>query len=231
MAATVIWCNWCPRNWDCDDGTGNIGECGIEVESFAYKGFPDAENLVDLVDRIATYMAENRNTKLKVIRHNPRRHIGCWYYQCTVSDAYGSSLGCFRNAIRLLRFRMIMKSAVIMISLGYRSQAFVRHRTNAQTFDEYVWATCGAVGLCGNSIQADKPCVNVGSPGAAGKLCLSGIQYQYAPFDGVLIASCVENDAETSISILPSLCLECILHRQNIMMQQNVPCSTLTTLW
>jgi len=50
--------------------------CGIEVKSFVYKGFADAENLADLVDRIAIYMAENRNTKLKVIRHNSRRHIG-----------------------------------------------------------------------------------------------------------------------------------------------------------
>jgi len=40
--------------------------CGIEVKSFVYKGFADAENLADLVDRIAIYMAENRNMKLKV---------------------------------------------------------------------------------------------------------------------------------------------------------------------
>jgi hypothetical protein len=48
----------------------------LEVKSFVYKGFADAENLADLVDRIAMYMAENRNTKLKVIRHSPRRHVG-----------------------------------------------------------------------------------------------------------------------------------------------------------
>ena len=46
------------------------------MKSFVYKGFADAENLADLVDRIAMYMAKNRNTKLKVIRHSPRRHVG-----------------------------------------------------------------------------------------------------------------------------------------------------------
>jgi len=54
---------------------GNIRECGIEVKSFVYKGFADAKNLTDLVDRIAIYVAENRNMKLKVIRHSSRRHI------------------------------------------------------------------------------------------------------------------------------------------------------------
>jgi hypothetical protein len=40
------------------------------VEIFVYKGFPNAENLADLVDRIAICMAENRNTKLKVLRQS-----------------------------------------------------------------------------------------------------------------------------------------------------------------
>ena len=56
-----------------------------EVESFVYKGFPNAKDLTDLVDRIAIYMAENRNTKLKVVRHSPRRHASVWRH----SDAYG----------------------------------------------------------------------------------------------------------------------------------------------
>jgi len=48
------------------------------VKSFVYKEFADAENLADLVDRIAIYTVENRNMKLKVIlRHSSRRHIGC----------------------------------------------------------------------------------------------------------------------------------------------------------
>jgi len=38
----------------------------MELESFVYKGFLDAENLTDLFDRVAI-MVENRNTKLKVI--------------------------------------------------------------------------------------------------------------------------------------------------------------------